>query len=85
MKDEQFKRMEELLETIAKVSLAPMIKAELSKPKMAELYSMTGKLVITEISKKLGLATGKISQIWQRWEMLGILKKEGKSYRKVLG
>ena len=84
MNDEQFKRMEELLETIAKVSLAPAIKAELSKPKMDKLYAMTGKSGITEASKKLGFATGKISQIWQRWERLGLLKKEGKFYRKVL-
>jgi hypothetical protein len=84
MKDKQFKRIEDLLETLVKINLAPVIKSELSDSKMKRLYEMTGKYRVTEISKKLGFATGKISLTWQRWERQGLLKKEGKSYRKVL-
>jgi len=84
MKDKQFKRIEDLLETLVKINLAPVIKSELSNSKMKRLYEMTGKYGVTEISKNLGFATGKISLIWQKWERHGLLIKEGKSYRKVL-
>lgn len=84
MNDIQFKRIEELLEILVKINLAPVIKDELSNAKMKELYEMTGKYGVTEISRKLGFATGKISLVWQKWERHGLLIKEGKSYRKVL-
>lgn len=85
MKDEQFKKIEELLETLVKINLAPVIKNELFNSKMNKLYEMTGSYSVSEISKKLNFSTGKISLVWQRWERQGLLKKEGKFYKKILG
>jgi len=83
MNDEQFKRIEELLLILIKINAAPVIKTELCTPEMQELYEMTGQRTIKIISKKLGISTGKILAIWKRWTELGLLIKEGKSYKKI--
>ena len=75
-------RIEELLRHILKVQLAPALKEYLTDDKMRDLYEQTGKLPVTQLSKKTGLSTGKISALWSRWERAGLLVKTGKSYRK---
>ena len=37
-----------------------------------------------QIAEKVGLGTGTISRTWQHWEDVGLLIKDGKSYRRVL-
>ena len=67
------------------LQLRPIIESELSDTKKKKLYELTGgSLPIKQISERVGLATGTISQTWQRWEDAGLLIKNGKSYRKVL-
>lgn len=83
MNEEQFKRIEELLETLVKINLKNIVASELEDPKLKKLYDLTGQHKVNDISKKLGFSTGKISQIWQKWESMGLLKKQGKLYRKI--
>jgi len=84
MSDISTKRIEELLETLVKIHLSPIIDKELADLKMKQLYEMTGRENISVISKRLGFSTGKISQIWQRWEQKGLLNKQGKFYKKAI-
>lgn len=77
-------RIETWLALLARVQLRPVLEAELAPPGMARLYELTGTLSVTELGKKLGRATGSISNTWRRWEQLGLLVKEGRRYRKVL-
>jgi Predicted transcriptional regulator len=78
-------RTNDLLETLVRLQLRPIIESELSDTKKKKLYELTGgSLPIKQISERVGLATGTISQTWQRWEDAGLLIKNGKSYRKVL-
>ena len=77
-----FKRNNELLSVIAKANLAPVLARELSDKKYEKLYSMTGKKSSRDISKALKISVGAISNQWKKWEMLGLLIKDGKNYRR---
>lgn len=77
------RRIAELLETIAKQQLATVISANISTPKLKQLYELTGVEPVKSLAKKTGLPTGTISRTWQKWEALGLLRKDGKRYRKV--
>ena len=84
MNEEQFKRIEELLQTLVKINLKGILESELEDPKMKKLYDLTGQHKVNEISKRVGFSTGKISQIWQKWESMGLLKRQGKLYKKII-
>lgn len=78
-------RTNELLAVLVKLQLADVIESEFSDPKKRQLYDLTGgPLAVKAISAKLGVSAGAISGHWKRWEQLGLLIKDGKSYRKVL-
>jgi hypothetical protein len=77
-------RTNELLTTIAKVQLAKVIDDEFSEPKKRQLYGLTGgEMTRDQLVKKLGMSAGTISGVWQRWEQLGLVIKDGKQFRKV--
>lgn len=79
-------RTNELLTVLAKAAVKPALETELSTPQRRKLYDLTGgDFSIDQISKKLRMSTGAISTLWQRWESVGLLIKDGKRYRKVLG
>lgn len=79
------RRANELLTSLATQALRPVLDEELAKPKLKQLYKLTGgELPVTAISKMIGVAAGVISETWQRWERQGLLVKDGKRYRKVL-
>ena len=77
-------RIEELLNSLLKVQLASILEKELSDATKAKLYEAIGKYGVVELSKKLDCSTGWISGVWKNWEQLGIIIKDGKSYRRIL-
>ena len=78
-------RTNDLLLILVKMQLRAVIVAELSDPKKKSLYELTGTaLPVKKISEQIGMATGTISTTWQHWEDVGLLIKDGKSYRRVL-
>ncbi len=63
-----------------------MLDEELARRKNEQLYKLTGgDLPVGAISTRIGLAASTISETWQRWERQGLLVKDGKRYKKVLG
>jgi len=42
------------------------------------LFEGAGQFPVTELSKKTGLSTATISRLWQKWEQMGLLVKDGK-------
>lgn len=80
----RLRRIEDLLTALVKSKLTSVIEQELSDPKMKKLYELTGECTVRELKKKTGFAIGTISRIWQRWENLGLIVKDGKRYRKVV-
>ena len=77
-------RIEDKLGTLVKVSLRPIFESELSDPKMAKLYDLTGRKSASELTKTLSCSASTVSSTWQRWERMGLIVKEGNQYRKVL-
>ena len=77
-------RNNELLTVLAKAHLSEVLENELADTKHRKLYELTGKSIpVKQIASKIGIATGTVSQIWQRWERKGIVIKEGKQYRRI--
>ena len=77
------KRIELLLEIVAKTAVADKLAKILKDKKLAFLYENTGRLRRTELEKKTGFSAGKISGLWSQWERDGLMVKDGKSYRRV--
>jgi hypothetical protein len=78
-------RTNDLLLTLVKTQLRAVTAAEFSDPKKKALYDLTGTAMpVKKISEQIGMATGTISTTWQHWEDVGLLIKDGKSYRRVL-
>ena len=77
-------RIERLLEALVRLEISELLEKEISKPKMAELYAMTGHHSVRVIRKKVHMAMGTISDIWRRWEQIGLLYKDGRTYKKVV-
>ena len=78
-------RTNELLTVLVKLQLQDVLDAELADAKKRKLYELTGgKLAVKAISAKIGMSAGAISGHWMRWEKLGLLNKDGKSYRRLL-
>lgn len=84
IKADTLERIEELLRVIARVVVSDKLSQVLEDKNYQTLYEGTGKLGIVELSKKTRFSTGKISGIWKEWEQLGIVVKDGKSYKKVI-
>ena len=77
------RRIEHLLEALVKAQLREVLEKELADKKHCLLYDQTGKQTVRQLSTRTGFSTSKISRIWQRWEMAGLLVKDGKKYKKL--
>jgi hypothetical protein len=77
------RRIEQLVEILAKLSLRQVMAEELSDPIAEALYKATGTKTITEISAEIGWSAATISRTWTRWNRLGLLVKNGRSYRRT--
>jgi hypothetical protein len=72
----------ELTEALLRTRIFELLGKELDDPKKKALYQLTGRRKIRDLSKITGLSTGAISNLWQRWYSMGILRKQGKLYVK---
>jgi|SRR5689334_10462510 len=80
----ELKKISLLLSTLVKCQLAPVLEAELHDKTRRTIYEMTGTKTVKEIAAEINMAVGTVSQAWSRWEQLGLVFKDGKSYRKTL-
>jgi len=76
--------VEKLLSVIAKQMLRQVMTEELADEKAVTVYSATGEKTITEIAALTGWSPATISRTWSRWERVGLLEKNGRSYRKTV-
>jgi len=77
------RRTNELLTVLAKTQLSAVIESELADAVKRKLYEYTGSLGVKALTTKVGMSAGTISGHWKRWEQLGLLVKEGQSYRRL--
>ena len=75
-------RIEGLLRSLIRISLAGTMDRLLVDDKLRDLYVNTGMLPRPELEKRTGFSAGKISGLWAQWENAGLLVKTGKSYTK---
>ncbi len=78
-------RNNELLMAILKLHQSKYLERELSDKKLQKLYNLTGEKTIKEIAKTLSMGDKTITAVWKRWESNGLLVKEAKGYRRILG
>jgi len=78
------RRIEDLLVALLKREVSDVLEKELSDDNMRKIYALTGECTARELSEETGLGIATISRVWQRWENLGLIVKEGKKYRKLL-
>ena len=79
-----FARIEGLLLTLVKLQMAPVLENELKDDFARKLWNLTGKATTREIQKKLKCSPNRISDTWVRWEMSGLIIKDGKSYQRIV-
>ena len=77
-------RNNELLTLIAKFTASNFLENEITDTKLKKLYELTGNKTQKEISKSLSMGDKTITAAWKRWESIGLLSKEGKTYRRIL-
>ena len=77
------KKVVEMLESLTKMKIHEILSKELEDPNKKIVYEMTGMNNTSEIAKASGFSAGKISSIWQEWYNIGIIKKDGKLYKKI--
>ncbi len=82
--DGAMSRVEALLTTLVKLQMGPILDTELKDVKDRQLYELTGTLKRRDIEKKLNIGAARISATWQRWEQLGLVIKDGKTYRRTV-
>ena len=79
------KRTNDLLLVLVKAQMREVLERELTDTKRKKLYELTGAGIPTKtLSQRVGMATGIISETWQRWEQVGMLVKEKGKYRRIL-
>ena len=81
---ESIAKIEEHLATLVKLQMAPVLEKELQDDFGRKLWALTGKAKREEIRKKLMCAPNKLSETWTRWLQLGLVVKDGLTYRKVV-
>lgn len=81
---QSLERLEELLKLIAKTLLSDKIEEIFGDKRQRILYEETGETPVKQLAKKTGFSAGKISNLWEKWERMGLLVKDGKQYRKVI-
>jgi hypothetical protein len=79
-----FSNIERYLKLIAKSIIDEKIEKMGLDSNEKKVYEMTGIAKREAIIKETGLSGGTISNLWNRWELKGIIYKDGKIYKKVI-
>ncbi len=82
--EQTLQRIEVLLKLIAKNLLSDKIEEIVKDRQRRIVYENTGIHSQPELVKKTGLSAGTISNLWQKWETMGLLAKDGNRYRRIL-
>lgn len=80
----QLERIQNLLVLMVKHQLKPILDEEFRDQKSKDIYGAADKATSRELAKKYKCSHTTIANLWKKWEAMGLLVKEGKSYRKVL-
>jgi predicted transcriptional regulator len=76
--------MERYLRILVSIQLKPALDEVLSDKKNKKIYELTGAKTASEIAKKTTVSEATISRLYAKWEILGLVTKDGVGYKKVL-
>lgn len=78
------RRIEGLLTTLVRLQTGPILEAQLKSDFERDLYALTGEKTHREIQRQLKVGPNRISDTWKRWERLGLVTRDGQSYRRTV-
>ena len=81
---EDIKEIKNLMKFLVKQKVREVVEKNISGAKEKKVYDLTGVKKRETIQKETGFSAGKISGLWNKWEQLGIIIKEGKNYKKII-
>ena len=81
---ETLRRVEDLLKILARHALAGHLDEIMSDKNHRLLFEQAGKLTAKQLGDKIKTSPMTVSRLWQKWEQLGLLAKDGQKYRRVL-
>jgi predicted transcriptional regulator len=76
--------VEKYLKVIVKILINDRVTKNITDEVHRKVYNLTGSCNRDEIAKQTEMSGGAISALWSKWEELGIIEKDGKSYKKVI-
>jgi len=76
--------IENSLQILIKINIAKLIDQEILNEADKKIYQITGLKGQTDICKEMHVSSKKLSNLWNSWYKLGILRREGKVFKKVL-
>ena len=75
----------EFLEKLISIELVKIMKSRFKSEEEKLVFILTdGKNGTREIAKMANMNKDSISRLWKKWEKIGIVKKEGKRYKRTI-
>ena len=76
--------IETSLAILVKLNVSRIIEQTITTEDEKKLYELTGEKGRDDICRMLHLSPNRVSDLWNSWYNLGILRKEGLSYKKTI-
>lgn len=76
-------KIEHLLQILMKLNIAQVKDKTIVDETEKKIYEYTGIKSCDEIRKELKVSPNTVSDLWKKWHWLGLLEKDGNSYKKI--
>jgi hypothetical protein len=81
---QSLKNIEKHLETLVRFNYAQIKKQAFANEAEEQVFEMTGVKGQKEICSELHISPNKLSDLWNKWLNMGLLVKDGTSYKKTV-
>jgi predicted transcriptional regulator len=78
------KDIEKHLAALVRFNHAQIMREAITNPVEQKVYELTGTKTTKEICSELHLSATTVSELWNKWANLGIVTKQGNSYKKTV-
>jgi hypothetical protein len=76
--------IEKHLAALVRFNHAQILREAITNPQEQKVYELTGTKTRDEICKELKISPNTLSELWNKWTDLGIVTKQGSSYKKTV-
>ena len=81
---ERIKNIDNHLAILVKIYISQYIDQTITNKDQKKLYELTGVKSQSDICEELHMSPNTVTDLWSSWYRLGLIRKEGKSYKKIL-